>query len=720
MPTIKGSPSIGPLKDAYQEELLRFLDSRESPKAIYWQRAAIAPVNLIVGHSVLKEHGVCHSFMIDTQDFCPPPPTVKTVFFVLHSDLKVVDIVRNFLKQYVLPLVLTILFREFSTKTSPSSRDYCIIAIPSFSLVCRTFLKEMQVYDKLAAIYELPLTLLPIDSDLLSMEDPECFAVSSIAPHSLIHFQDFALRDKETCLFNLARGLIKFQAVFGLFPRIRAKGPKAKRVASMLVQMRHEATVSASLDVSECATSHLLESPGQAHLLILIDRSVDLLTPCLSQLTYHGLLAEVWPVKYGSLKLPTSDASGQKSQRIVLNSSDSLFGEICDQNFASVGPILSKRTKELSTILNETKASKELATLKRLVGQLPELRQLHASASQHFLAGFETDRAHPLIEQRILQLAPIEEVLRLICIQSFCNGGLKQRLLDFYRHEILQSYGFEHMLTLDNLERLGLLGECSRIASLPQTSSTAFQSSDLLDRDRTSDVRRTVAAVSSVYASSLRRSLRLQVAPDPPNAPTSLDGSLSHLLGGTVPISVRLVQAMALGWPSRALNTLTAATVTGGTPIGGALSAASSMANNAIQAGRRLVSGGTVGSPVVATTSSSSGGYVTSLLHTVEVDEVQVPGEFSKSSGGEGVTATKMGAGVGGRDVTRTVVVAFVGGITHSEVAALRKIAAADEGMMSIGLFYATFCFYCTSKAFHGTERATPFDRTTILLTLIS
>ncbi|VDN15563.1 unnamed protein product [Dibothriocephalus latus] len=75
-----------------------------------------------------------------------------------------------------------------------------------------------------------------------------------------------------------------------------------------------------------------------------------------------------------------------------------------------------------------------MATLKRLVGQLPELRQLHASASQHmdlaevlqeyagseefltdfrtqqdFLAGFETDKAHPLIEQRILQLAPIEE-----------------------------------------------------------------------------------------------------------------------------------------------------------------------------------------------------------------------------------------------------------------------------------------------------------------------
>ena len=49
------------------------------------------------------------------------------------------------------------------------------------------------------------------------------------------------------------------------------------------------------------------------------------------------------------------------------------------------------------------------------------------------------------------------QVLRLICLQSACNSGLKPRLLDQYRRDLLQTYGFQHALTLDNLERAGLL-----------------------------------------------------------------------------------------------------------------------------------------------------------------------------------------------------------------------------------------------------------------------
>lgn len=54
MPTMSRVLSTAPLKDIYQKELLQILGSHEGPKAIYWQREAIAPVNLIVGHSLLK------------------------------------------------------------------------------------------------------------------------------------------------------------------------------------------------------------------------------------------------------------------------------------------------------------------------------------------------------------------------------------------------------------------------------------------------------------------------------------------------------------------------------------------------------------------------------------------------------------------------------------------------------------------------------------------
>jgi hypothetical protein len=42
------------------------------------------------------------------------------------------------------------------------------------------------------------------------------------------------------------------------------------------------------------------------------------------------------------------------------------------------------------------------------------------------------------IEDCISQKDPLIKVLRLMCMQSVCNNGLKQKVLDFYKREILQ------------------------------------------------------------------------------------------------------------------------------------------------------------------------------------------------------------------------------------------------------------------------------------------
>ena len=49
------------------------------------------------------------------------------------------------------------------------------------------------------------------------------------------------------------------------------------------------------------------------------------------------------------------------------------------------------------------------------------------------------------------------QVIRLICAQSYCNNGLKPKVLEFYKREITQTYGFQHVITLTNLEKAGLL-----------------------------------------------------------------------------------------------------------------------------------------------------------------------------------------------------------------------------------------------------------------------
>ena len=42
------------------------------------------------------------------------------------------------------------------------------------------------------------------------------------------------------------------------------------------------------------------------------------------------------------------------------------------------------------------------------------------------------------IEDCIAQKHPLIKVLRLVCLQSVCNSGLKQKVLDYYKREILQ------------------------------------------------------------------------------------------------------------------------------------------------------------------------------------------------------------------------------------------------------------------------------------------
>lgn len=51
------------------------LDAHPGLKAIYWEREAISPVNLIIGHSLLKV-GLCFYSLILYQALCPILSTI--------------------------------------------------------------------------------------------------------------------------------------------------------------------------------------------------------------------------------------------------------------------------------------------------------------------------------------------------------------------------------------------------------------------------------------------------------------------------------------------------------------------------------------------------------------------------------------------------------------------------------------------------------------------
>ncbi|KAG7264889.1 hypothetical protein CRUP_007328 [Coryphaenoides rupestris] len=227
--------------------------------------------------------------------------------------------------------------------------------------------------------------------------------------------------------------------------------------------------------------------------LLLLDRNVDLLTPLATQLTYEGLIDEIYGVTNGYVKLPPEKFAQKKQgegskdlptepKKLQLNSAEELYAEIRDKNFNAVGAALSKKAKIISAAFEERHNAKTVGEIKQFVSQLPHMQAARSSLANHtsiaelikdittseaffdnltveqeFMTGVDTDKVNTYIEDCIAHKDPLLKVLRLVCMQSVCNNGLKQKVLDFYKREILQTYGYEHMLTLNNLEKTGLL-----------------------------------------------------------------------------------------------------------------------------------------------------------------------------------------------------------------------------------------------------------------------
>ncbi|XP_045171518.1 vacuolar protein sorting-associated protein 33A-like isoform X2 [Mercenaria mercenaria] len=502
-----GKINLGALRDYYRRELLECLDKCSGTKALVWDDALTGPFGLIAEYSLLKEHDVEKMMLLPKENQSLPTSTVQNIIFVTRPKLELMD------------QIAQSLLRE--DQKGGFRREFHIIFVPRKSLLCEKKLKEAGVHGSLTNIEEFSLALIPFDYDLMSMEMDNSF-------------KECYLENDNTSMFYAAQSLVTLQTLYGIIPNIAGKGECAKHVVDMMLRMRRE------------LEGHEPQITPQIDNLVIIDRTVDLLTPLLTQLTYEGLIDEFYGINNTSVKLPpekfkSKDESGSSSdmeqKTVVLNSTDELFSELRDKNFSAVGNTVSKKAKIITAQFDERHAAKTVGEMKNFVTKLPHLQQARASLATHtsiaelikdgtdtdefmeclrcqqeLYKGEETDKVNTYIEDCIGRREPLLKVLRLLCIQSFCNNGLKPKVLEYYKREIVQTYGLQHLVTLTNLERARLLR--------PHTNRN-YQ--------------------------TIRKSLKLTV--EDVNELTPND--ISYVYSGYAPLSVRLIQYLARpGWRS--------------------------------------------------------------------------------------------------------------------------------------------------------------------------
>ncbi len=488
---------------------------------------------------------------------------------------------------------------------------------------------------------------------------------------------------------------MRMQQRHGLFPRITGKGDHARRVADLLLRMRAELAVTED-SIDDPSMTGLTPSTS-IESLIIIDRGVDFLTPLLTQLTYEGLVDELFGIQQNQAEVdasivgsapgpsstqssvattassqgppPPRSAHGQK-RKIQLDSSDKLFDQIRDTNFATVGSQLNKIARRLESEIESRHVAKSTAELREFVNKLPGLQAEQASLrihsgiaeeiikftrsdrfrhglkiQQHLAAGADPAAQHEGIEELIAREAPLPLVLRLLCIESCISGGLKPRDLETFKRAILQAYGYQHLLTLDILEKFQLLQSRASIGALmiPVPGGVGGGGGGGGSN---------APGTKTNYA-YLRKALNLIV--DDVNEQDPDD--VAYVYSGYAPLSVRLVQCVL-----QKKQLIAKIKGSGG-------------------------GGGGGGSGIAGAVSSGAQGWrgfedVVSYARGKTFDEIQKGEE-------KAVKARTMlnghGGGGGGERRKSTVVVFFLGGVTYTEIAALRFMAK-QEGKQSSSL----------------------------------
>ncbi|TNY17677.1 putative ATP binding protein [Rhodotorula diobovata] len=438
------------------------LDAIVGPKTLILTPSLAGPLGLLTDVGLLKNnHAVTKMFWLEPGVLSQAE---RNIIYVCRPSVRWMRIIAD----------------QIRATPQSNQHNYHLLVVPRMTTLCTTLLSDLGVLGSIE-VQELQLGLIPLEKDVLSLEYEETWKKTE-------------LDGDYSSIYDLAKALMTVQRAFGTIPRIIGKGDSAQRLVELLKRMRREQPSSYS------STAPLAN--GHVDSMIVIDRQVDMVSALCTQLTYEGLVDEVVGIKHAhvdvdpnllnpgpaaSTSTPSQSTFGgtappRKRKHLLTSSTDALFAELRDKNFAVVGNVLNRTARRLNDDYEKRHQAKTPAELRQFVGQLGGLQsehqalRLHTNLTEQIMALTVTDEFNTALEVQqnlvagvdlatqensirdlINQEVPLKTILRLLCLYSIVSGGIKQKTLEEFKRDILQAYGSDHLPLLLSLERLNLL-----------------------------------------------------------------------------------------------------------------------------------------------------------------------------------------------------------------------------------------------------------------------
>jgi hypothetical protein len=411
-----------------------------------------------------------------------------------------------------------------------------IVFLPRMNALSKRILEDENIMKrKDVAIHTLDINLVPLEDDVIT-----CLELDNVMMDCHV---DSVPSEPVT---TVAQSIQKLQDIVGVIPRVQSFGPLAEMVLERCVNMR----------LDDYDPYHQEEEEfSEVKAMVILDRKIDLITPMITPLTYEGLLDDLLHIEAGIIKVetdlisPPEEASASSSANtyrkpkhmyLPLNDADTLYTEVRDQHVEKFGSFLQEQAKALKeSHSNFSDRNKDLNEIHQFVKQIPIFTQNLKSLTNHihlaelvkgtteqpeFRQRWQTERSmvesearYDMIEDLIASQYPPFRVLRLLCLQSLTGGGIKSSRYDNLRREVVQTYGYEFLFLLQNLEKIGLLKK-----------------------------RESMWDASSSFSTIRKQLMLIQEEVDP-----SHPDDVSYVSSGYAPISCRVIQTAINGWAGK-------------------------------------------------------------------------------------------------------------------------------------------------------------------------
>lgn len=444
------------IKDYLTQQLLEIFDKMpKSSKKLFLHASCIQLISYLVNTPQLEEKQLITPIRVirtynDYGQFPLLEEEEDQAVFIIPPDIQNIQRILEF-------------YIKHKDRSGLVRKHFQIIFISDEGFCVTKFIQE-NCLTEFFNFYTLSVDLIPFDYDILSLEIADSF-------------KEIYAEENYNTLSILAKGIVRLEMLFGGAKNKYIKGDKANELNNLLEK--------------EEKVNEISKSDNEEGIfgLILLDRGADFICPMCSNYTYEGLIDQFFNIIYNKINVKKSIVGETKQKdkdKLELNSKTIIYNIIRNMHFTTANNFLKKKVLEIEKVKKTAQGLSTKDDLKEIREGLKEYTRVYSGEKeplniqlnlsnemnnymkdpwfknsqqqeQFILGGEQADQFHQLISTKIGLKHDLYEVLRLLCLECLVfNGIIKYKEL---KRDLLNTYGYQKVFLLNNLEKAGLLKE---------------------------------------------------------------------------------------------------------------------------------------------------------------------------------------------------------------------------------------------------------------------